>query len=408
MTLRASVDTGGGDPNGNSFNSSTSATGRFVAFESLASDLVPGDGNGAKDVFVRDVVAGTTTRASVDTGGGDSNGASFDPSTSATGRFVAFASSASDLIPDDGNGVDDVFVRDLVAGTTTRVSVDTGGGDPNGASFSPSISPGGEFVAFASFASDLVPGDGNSGSDVFLRDLVAGTTTRVSVDTLGGDPNASSEAPAVNATGRFVAFHSFASDLVPGDGNFATDVFVRDLTAGTTTRASVDTGGGDPDGSSFFPSISKTGRFVAFESNATDLVLGDGNGSTDVFVRDLVAGTTTRASVDMGGGDPNSVSNSASISATGRLVAFASLASDLVPGDSNGATDIFVRDLTAGTTTRASVDRQGGDPNGESGAPSISANGRFVGFESGASDLVLGDGNGLIDIFLRRLPIAVG
>jgi Tol biopolymer transport system component len=402
-TVRASVDTGGGDSNGNSFFSSISANGRLVAFDSFASDLVSGDGNGLKDVFLRDVVAGTTTRVSVDTGGGDPNGDSFDPSISANGRFVAFASSASDLVPGDGNAADDIFVRDVVAGTTTRVSVDTGGGDPNGSSFSPSISAGGRFVAFGSFASDLVPGDGNTGSDVFLRDLVAGTTTRVSVDTAGGDPNASSEAPSVNATGRSVAFHSFASDLVPGDGNFATDVFLRDLVAGTTTRVSVDTAGGNPNGSSFFPSISKTGRYVGFESNASDLVPGDGNGATDVFVRDVVAGTTTRVSVDTAGGDPNGFSDAASISATGQFVSFTSFASDLVPGDGNGATDVFVRDLSAGTTVRASVDRAGGDPNGFSESSSISAGGQFVSFESGASDLVRGDGNGLMDIFDRRL-----
>jgi len=338
----------------------------------------------------------------VDTGGGDPNGSSSDPSLNANGRFVAFSSSASDLVAGDGNGVDDIFVRDLVAGTTTRVSVDTGGGDPNGSSFAPSISPDGELVAFASFASDLVPGDGNGGSDIFLRDLVAGTTTRVSVDTGGGDPNGSSEAPSVNTTGRFVAFHSFASDLVPGDGNFATDVFVRDLTAGTTSRASLDTAGGDANSSSLFPSISDTGRFVAFESNASDLVPADGNGATDVFVRDLVAGTTIRASVDMAGGDANSASQSASIDAMGRFVAFDSFASDIVPGDGNGTTDVFIRNLAAGTTIRASVDMAGGDPNGSSESPSIGPTGGFVSFQSGASDLVPGDGNGLIDIFVRR------
>jgi Tol biopolymer transport system component len=399
-TVRATVDTGGGDSNGNS-STASSARELAVAFESLASDLVVGDGNGDRDVFVRDLAAGTTVRASVDIAGGDPNGASSDPSLSADGQFVAFSSSASDLVPGDGNGTDDIFVRDLVAGTTIRASVDVAGGDPNGSSFSPSISPDGGLVAFASSASDLVPGDGNGGSDVFLRELAAGITTRVSVDTGGGDPNGSSEAPAINATGRFVAFHSFASDLVSGDGNFATDVFVRDLVAGPTIRASVDTAGGDPDGSSLSPSISDTGRFVAFQSIASDLVPGDGNGATDVFVRDLRAGLTTRASVDTAGGDANSASQSASIDAAGRRVAFDSFASDLVVGDGNGATDVFIRNVATGTTIRASVDTAGGDPDGFSDSPSISPTGRFVSFQSGASDLVPGDGNRLIDIFAR-------
>jgi Tol biopolymer transport system component len=245
---------------------------------------VPGDGDATADVFVRDMVAGTTTRVSVDTTGGDPNGASLGASVSATGQYVAFTSLASDLVPGDGNAKEDVFLRDVVAGTTTRVSVDTGGGDANGISDSPAISTKGRYVAFVSFASDLVPGDGNGIDDVFVRDLVAGTTTRVSVDTAGGDANGTSYNPSVSTTGRYIAFQSSASDLVPGDGNSMYDVFVRDMVAGTTARVSVDTTGGDPNGVSLEPSVSGTGQYVAFSSHASDLVPGDGNGFTDVFL----------------------------------------------------------------------------------------------------------------------------
>ncbi len=400
-TERVSVDTAGGDPDGVSWYSSISADGRYVAFDSDATDLVAGDGNGWGDVFVRDRQANTTTRVSVDTTGGDPDNRSLRPSISAEGRYVAFVSDASDLVAGDGNGWEDVFVRDRQTNTTTRVSVDTTGGDPDGPSWSPSISADGRYVAFESNATDLVVGDGNGVTDVFVRDRQTNTTTRVSVDTLGGDPDGWSQNPSISADGRYVAFHSDASDLVLGDGNGTWDVFVRDLQTNTTTRVSVDTAGGDPDNWSLRPSISAEGRYVAFMSNATDLVVGDGNGVTDVFVRDRQTNTTTRVSVDTLGGDPDGWSQNPSISADGRYVAFISNATDLVLGDGNGMDDVFVRDRQTNTTTRVSVDTAGGDPDSFSWYPSISADGRYVVFRSNASDLVVGDGNGWPDVFVR-------
>jgi Tol biopolymer transport system component len=290
---RASVDTTGGDPDSNSFEPSMSSDGRYVAFYSFASDLVAGDGNGVEDVFVRDLRTNTTTRASVDTTGGDPNGGSSAPSISGDGRYVAFGSIASDLVAGDGNGVGDVFVRDRQANTTTRVSVDTTGGDPDSDSGTApeSISADGRYVAFGSSASDLVAGDGNGFIDVFVRDLRANTTTRVSVDTAGGDPDSNSVRPSMSGDGRYVAFFSFASDLVAGDGNGVEDVFVRDRQANTTTRASVDFLGQEANFGSSTPSISGDGRYLAFFSLASDLVLRDGNGFFDVFVRAVVTPT---------------------------------------------------------------------------------------------------------------------
>jgi TolB protein len=244
---------------------------------------------------------------------------------------VAFTSPASDLVRGDRNGNWEFFVRDLVAGSTVRASVDTEGGDTNDISVSPSISADGRYVAVSSLASDLVAGDGNGTYDVYVRDLVAGSRVRASVDTEGGDPNSNSGSPSVSADGRHVAFYSWSSDLVVGDGCCA-DVFVRDLVASTTVRASVDTGGGDPNGDSIESSISARGPYVAVSSLASDLVAGDGNGTNDVFVRDLVAGTTVRVSVDTEGGDPNRHSYYPSISDDGGYVAFGSAASDLVRG----------------------------------------------------------------------------
>ncbi len=406
-TKQVSVTRRGGDPRGYSYTSSISADGRHVAFFSFAGDLVADD-HAAQwlDVFVRDVETGITVRANVDLDGGDPNdGASdaFDPpALSRNGRFVSFASPASDLVAGDGNGETDVFVRDLLAGLTIRASVDVGGADANGISFAPSISGDGRYVAFWSEASDLVAGDGNPASDIFVRDLVAGTTVRASVDVDGGDPNGGSLEPSISPDGRYVAFSSDASDLVAVDGNGARDVFVRDLVAGTTVRASADVGGGDSNGQSLGPSVSGDGGAVAFWSFASDLVAQDANGLPDVFVRDLAAGATLRASVDSGGGEPNGTSSLPWISANGRFVAFSSLASDLVAGDGNGDADVFVRDLEAVTTIRVSVDAGGGDPDSFSCCASISGDGHSVVFHSEASDLVDTRGDRQWDVYVAR------
>jgi Tol biopolymer transport system component len=400
-----SVTRRGDDPVRHSAIPSISADGRYVAFESQAGNLVPGDHTIRwEDIFVRDTLMGTTVRASVDTEGGDADERSIEPSISADGRYVSFASFAGDLVQGDGEFYRDVFVRDLVTGTTVRASLDMGGGSPNGSSgeSGTSISADGRYVAFESSASDLVPGDVGDNVDVFVRDLVAGTTIRVSVDIGGGDPNGHSSDPSISADGRYVAFESYASDLVPGDGNNDFDVFVWDLVAGTTVRASVDSGGGDPNGDSYSPSISADGRYVAFRSNAPDLAQGDGNDEFDVFVRDLAAGTTIRASVDARGGDPDHGSGNLSISADGRYVAFESEASDLVPEDGNDIWDVFVRDVIAGFTVRVSVGVRGGDANGDSYSPSISAEGQYVAFSSWAGNLVPGPGDHNGDVFLAR------
>lgn len=403
-TVQASRDVAGGVPNGGSHYPTISPGGRHVSFQSSASDLVPDDGNRYYDVFQHDLVTGTTRRVSVDVAGGDADGPSVLSAMSWNGRFVAFESEATDLVPGDDNGVFDVFVRDMVAGVTTRVSVDHAGGDPDGHSYYPSISADGRFVAYESDASDLVPGDDNGLEDVFVTDTVTGVTTRVSVDAAGGDADGESEWPRLSADGHLVSFQSEATDLVPGDDNDLVDVFVRDLIAGTTTRVSVDGAGDDANGLSYQPSISGDGRHVAFGSAATDLVPGGDDGRyEDIFVRDLVAGVTRRVSVDTGGGNPDERSRNASINGNGRYVAFYSEATDLVPGDGNGVYDVFVRDTVAGTTIRASVDLSGGDPSGLSSRGSISDDGRRVAFRSLAYDLVPGGRDHRSDIFVRTL-----
>jgi Tol biopolymer transport system component len=404
-TTRASVGSGGIQSDSNSSNPTVSADGRYVAFTTVASNVFAGDTNGVSDVLVRDVQTGTTIAATTPAAGAlaAGNGVSDYPSISADGRYVAFYSSSTNLVAGDTNGANDAFLRDLQTGVTTRVSLDGSGNQGNNSSYNPSVSADGRYVAFYSLASNLVPGDTNSSYDVFVRDLQNGTTTRVSLDSSGNQGNNYSFNPSISANGRFVAFYSNASNLVPNDTNGSSDVFVRDLQSGTTTRVSLDSNGNQGNGVSSFPSISADGRYVAFSSGATNLVPGDTNGKTDVFVRDLQTGTTTRVSVDSNGNQGNNGSQTPSMSADGRYVAFFSDASNLVPGDTNGATDVFVRDLQTGTTTRVTLDSSGNQADGGSDLASISAHGRYVTFRSFATNLVAGDTNGSSDVFVRDL-----
>ena len=402
-TERVSVDSAGGQADGDSFTPAISGNGRYVAFISSASNLVAGDSNSVPDVFVRDRRNGATERVSVDSAGGEANRESFLPAISASGSDVAFYSSASNLVAGDTNGVPDVFVRDRRTGVTERVSVDSARGQANGGNFAPMISASGRYVAFESDASNLVAGDTNLSDDVFVHDRRTGVTERVSVDSAGGQANAVSLSPAISADGRYVAFYSFASNLVAGDTNNEQDMFVHDRRTGATERVSVDSAGGQANDASFGPlAISANGRDVAFASTASNLVAGDTNNEPDMFVRDRRRGATERVSVDGTGGQADGGSFFPAISADGRYVAFYSFASNLVVGDTNETYDVFVRDRRRGATERVSVDGAGGQANGGSFFPAISASGQDVAFQSAASNLVAGDTNETTDVFVRQ------
>ncbi|EGK83713.1 calcium-binding protein [Microcoleus vaginatus PCC 9802] len=401
MTITpVSVDSAGNLGNRGSYNPSISADGRFVAFSSLASNIVPGDTNNSFDIFVRDTLTNTTTRVSVDSAGNQADRNSGSPSISADGRFVAFNSDASNIVAGDTNNTYDIFVRDTLTNTTTRLSVDSAGNPGNSNSTTPSISADGRFVAFSSLASNIVPGDTNSSYDIFVRDTLTNTTTRLCFDSANNQGNSGSGSPSISADGRFVAFSSFASNIVPGDTNSESHIFVRDTLTNTTTRVSLDSAGNQADRFYYNPSISADGRFVAFSSLASNIVPGDTNNSFDIFVRDTLTNTTTGVSVDSAGNPGNLQSGSPSISADGRFVAFSSNASNIVPGDTNNSRDIFVRDTLTNITTRVSVGLAGNQGNILSSSPSISADGRFVAFSSNASNIVPGDTNNTDDIFV--------
>ncbi len=403
-TVRASVSSSGAEGLGDSNIPSISADGRYVAFSSSASELVPGDTNDASDIFVHDVQTGETTRVSTDGSGNEGNDRSFTPSISDDARYVTFYSYASNLVSDDTNDASDIFVHDVQTGETTRVSTDGSGDEANGRSEAGigSISADGRYVTFSSTASNLVSGDGNEAHDIFVKDLQTSETKRVSTDSSGNQVAGMSVTPSISDDGRYVAFSSYAWDLVPGDTNNSWDVFVKDLQTGETTRASVGSSGDQWAGSDS-PAISGDGRHVAFRSD-----LGANNtGAFDIYVHDLGTGKTDLVSVNMSGDQGNYSGGYPSINHDGRYVAFSSGAQDLVPDDANiGGYDVFVRDVQTGKTEL--VDR---DSSGRQGAfgnysaeqrPSISADGRYVAFDSYQVDLVANDANSRQDVFIHH------
>ena len=402
VTRRVSVGSDGLQANRFSYQAAVSADGRYVAFTSRALNLVPGDTNRRTDVFVRDRVAGVTRRVSVGPDGRQANDESSRPAISADGRYVAFESRASNLVPGDTSHAFDVFVRDRVAGVTRRISVGRDVRQANGKSGNPAISADGRYVAFHSDASNMVRGDTNRAFDVFVRDRVAGVTRRVSVGPSGRQANSLSMNPAISANGRYVAFHSGASNLVPGDDtNDANDIFVRDRVAKVTRRVSLGPGGLQANSASRSAAVSADGRYVVFRSYASNLVPDDTNDAYDIFVRDRMAGVTERVSVGLGGLQANNESLGVAISAHGRYVAFDSWASNLVPDDTNGDGDVFLRDRMAGVTERVSLGPRGRQANGYSTSPAITADGQHVAFISYASNLVPNDTNRTSDVFVR-------
>jgi Ca2+-binding RTX toxin-like protein len=408
---RISVSTGGTSADNIATGGVMSADGRYVVFQSTATNLVAGDANGLFDVFLRDTQTGTTTLISTATGGVQGNNVSSVASVTDDGRFVFFNSSATNLVAGDTNGALDVYMRDTLTGTTTRVSTASDGSQATGASQNVDVTGNGAFIGFQSTANNLVGGDGNGFSDAFVKNLSTGAVIRISVADNESEANGNSLVTRLSDDGNRASFVSSASNLVATDTNGAvTDVFVRDIAAGTTTLVSVSTGGVSGDGTSFGSSISGNGRYVVFESNATNLVAGDTNGVTDIFVRDLQTNTTTRVSAAGDGSQGDALSSQASISADGRYVVFFSLASNLVQGDTNGLRDIFLKDMVTGTVTRLSVAADGTELNDLSNTPQISADGHYVTFQSQATDTGVGaEGNGTgFDVFRISLVAGAG
>jgi len=405
-TTRVSVDSAGGQANAPSRRSVISADGNYVAFTSEATNLVSGDTNDLPDVFVHNRQTGVTERVSVADDESQANSWSEDPpAISADGRYVAFVSMASNLVSGDTNNIMDVFVRDRQLGQTTRVSVDSSGAQTSGDEWTNfgglAISGDGRFVVFTSNVTSLVTGDTNGAEDVFVHDRQTGATTRISVSSSGEQSNASSYSGSISGDGQLIAFTSGATNLVSDDTNGVSDVFVHNLSTGETTRASIGPDGQQADKVSRGPAISGNGRYVAFSSEAQNFVSTDDIWEA-VYVRDLETGETTRASIWSDGYTMVGWAQAPTISADGRYVAFEF--DDR--GDGMPVRWIYVHDRVSGETISATKE---GTTEGdrEPYGPSLSADGNFLAFKSGVETLVSGDTNGSIDVFVREGPFFV-
>ena len=403
-TIRVSLSTAGGEGNGESFDPAVSSDGRYVAFASDATNLVSGDTNGARDVFLHDTRTGETSRISVSTAGDEGDGDSDLPAISSDGLFIVFESEAANLVADDTNGTKDIFLYDVINGTTRRVSVSSAGLESNDGSGDPEISGDGRFIAFVSGASNLVSGDSNGFSDIFLHDTQTGGTVRVSVDSAGLEGDDVSVRPDLSVDGRYIVFQSAASNLVMGDTNNERDIFFHDVQTQSTSRVSLASDGGEGDGFSNHPVISADGQFVVFASQATNLVPDDMNDLVDVFLHDTNTGETRRVSLSSSGEEGNGNSSVPSISDDGTYISFISGASNLVAGDVC-CWDAFVHKVSTGKTIKVSVSSAGMAGNSTTYHHDISGDGSFIAFGSDSTNLVSGDTNGVRDIFLHEMKL---
>jgi subtilisin family serine protease len=387
--------------NGVSAVPAISDDGRFVAFVSNATNLAPSQGEAHFQVFLHDRQTGTTTRVSENVAGAEGNADSDAPAISADGRFVVFHSDATNLVAGDSNGVRDVFLYDRMNRTLELFSRRANGGLANGPSENAVISADGNVIAYASLASNIVGGDSNGSKDVFVQVRTRATApVRASVGNRGVQGDSASDAPSLSAEGRFVAFHSGASNFSPTDFVDTFDVFVRDLTAGQTELVSVNQAGAPGEGDSGFPSISGDGRYVIFESPAANLANADTNEAWDIFLRDRQAGSTARVSLANDGRQADKACFRSAISRDGRHIIFESEATTLAPGQPEDVGRLFAFDRLPRKLSRLPHNARGIPANDACYFPSLSADGRYVAFMSWAFNLVPGDGNAVADVFV--------
>ncbi|HUG04982.1 MAG TPA: PKD domain-containing protein [Candidatus Limnocylindria bacterium] len=406
-TTRESVSSTGAPAEGTVLPGVMAANGRYVVFTSTASNLT---GVSGAHVYRHDRATGATVLVTVAKSGAPSAGGGFAPTVSADGRFVAFASAGSDFVDGDTNGALDAFLRDMVSGTTAIVSASQTG-EPGNLSSGLNTAPGargvsddGRYVAFTSNATNLVGTPNNGKQQVYVKDMLTGVVTRASVDATGAAGNNNSSLPALSGNGHVVAFRSEAANFSTLSTSGTSQIFVRDLEAGTTTLESVTTAGAvAPGKASTAPALSFDGRYVVFETmGQLDARDNDGAFTTDVYLRDRTLGTTVVASLSANTA-AGAHSQAASISADGRWVGFQSLDDKLVTGDTNGLVDVFVYDRTTEAITLVSLNDAGQQANAHSTSPSVSSDGQLVLFLSAASNLVTSPSSSGSQLYARDM-----
>jgi hypothetical protein len=412
------------EPDASSRQASASGNGLLIAFASSAKNMVTGDGNAKDDVFLYDVLANTRSLLSVTTLGVQGNDNSDSPSLDQSGLFVAFASSATNLVTPATAGRQ-IFLLDRTTGLFTLVShnVANPAQSGNGDSAGPAISADGQWVAFYSYSSDLVSGDTNGFPDAFVYQVSTGAITRVSVGNgpvlvqannvcYPRDPKASPDISVTSGErGVLVAFQSLANNLVTNDVNNVRDVFLRDVGTSTTTLISVNTAGVSGNNASSGPDISRYAQYVAFLSDASDLITGDTNAWTDILVRDLFAATTTRVSVTSTGaqclasGPTPAYEYMPMVSYSGLYVSFDSDLKALTTNEIIQKENVFVR--FGATTTAVSINTSGKTGNADSRGNALAqdeTNAYPVSLQSVATDLISMDTNGFEDVFTPGTP----
>jgi Ca2+-binding RTX toxin-like protein len=392
-----------------------SNNGRYAVFESYANNLVVGDTNGVEDVFLKDLQTGAVQRISTSTDGQEGNDGSYWANISEDGRYVLFQSNASNLVVGDTNGVTDLFLKDMQTGTLQRISTAADGAESNDSVSDASISADCRYIVFSSWASNLVANDTNNSCDVFIKDLQTGEIQRISTSTAGGQGDGDSarkNPPIFSQDGRYVIFSSDAGNLVAGDTNGMTDVYRKDLQTGNIQLVSASASGviGDADsGSHYSVSASADGRFIAFESEATNLVPGGANidpwGSqmVDLYLKDMQTGAIRCVSTDENGVRGNGWSEAPALSADGRYLVFKSDATNLMPYDINRNCDMYIKDLQTGVVQSLSVNSKSMQGSGALGIPTITVDGHSIVFESAAA-LTSGDLNTVSDVFRVSNP----
>lgn len=414
-TTRVSVSTAGVQSNGDSYSPSISGNGSRIAYYSNATNLVTRASNAFFNVFYTDVSQKETERISDDLNGNTSNNASTFPNISPDGGHVAFQSTASDLVGTDPggcrdqldtNGFSDIFVYNIANEDMDRVSLESESfstcDESNNNSYSAAVAQDGVDVVYYSYADNLSGADSDSEADIFVSARLSGNFTQRITD---ASINSSSFLPDISSDGDVVAFQTLASNVVAGDSNSEVDIFVEEND--TIERVSVHTNGTQATAGSYAPSISQNGRYVAFYSDAPNLVDNDTNSTFDVFVHDRETNTTTRVSVDSNSGQANGPSYLPEISGNGRYVTFYSFANNLAPNDTNAKSDVFMHDRVTGETHRISIGfdgNQGNHPSDSSAgafAPTISDDGDYIAYHSSFTNLVQNDTNDVMDIFLH-------
>ena len=340
----------------------------IVAFAALA----PATFGYYLDIFVRDRTTGITEQASVNSQGQPGNDGCEFPDISSDGTIVAFASFASNLVANDTNDMNDIFVRDRTKGVTAIVSISSSGVSSNAGSSESAISADGNLVVFQSYASNLIASDTNQRADIFIRDRSKKTTHRLSTSTSGAQADADCYSPAISADGTIVAFASAATTLVSGDTNSVSDIFIRDRNAATTERVSIDSSGAEGNGDSYEPALSSDGRFVVFRSNSSNLDPRDTDSKSNVFLHDQVTKTTTLLTINEALAPTDGDSYSSAISDDGGVIAFESKATNLILGDTNFVADVFADDLTV-PPLLASWSNYGSGYPGTLGVPTLTA-----------------------------------